>query len=291
MEETEQNHEVSIDESLIAKQNELLKQAIEMKDAFSEEETEEEDIEPEQEETREINSIPLEQIPPWSEFASEALDGTPEPNPEEFLYPINEEINQLISYIPGGDSTSLKIDAIVNAANSELYAGGGICGVIHSRAGPKLEQACEKIGHCESGDAVVTPGFNLPAKYVIHAVGPIGEQPKILQSAYEKTLELIDGEKIRSVGLCCISTGIYGYPIRPATQLALDVVRKFLENVENRKKVDRIIFVVFLSKDCKIYDYYLPRYFPLPDGVVKYQVVESESEEDAEPKTFKIDEK
>ncbi|OHS95720.1 Appr-1-p processing enzyme family protein [Tritrichomonas foetus] len=232
-------------------------------------------------------SIPLSEIPTWLEMAPEILKKLAPPSPENILFEPNNEINQKITYFPRGDSTVLAVDAIVNAANSGLYAGGGICGAIHRAAGRELESACMKIGGCKTGGAVMTPGFKLPSKYVIHAVGPIGESPKELESAYKATLGFIDGKDVRSVALCCLSTGIYGYPIRPATKIALRVVREFLEDAENRKKTDRIIFVVFMEKDCRVYENFLHLYFPL-EGEVEYneklvQKVESQPPPEAEP--------
>lgn len=222
-------------------------------------------------------SVPLSKIAPWSEHGASVCARVN--RPAEFKFEPNTEINQLVSFLPRGDSTALQIDAIVNAANSGLYAGGGICGAIHSAAGPELAQACHKIGGCPTGGAVITPGFKLPAKHVIHAVGPIGEHPDELESAYKSTLNLMDGENVRSVGLCCISTGIYGYPIKPATEIALRVVREFLEDEENRKKVDRIIFVVFMAKDVEVYSKLLPVYFPLPEMVFNGEEQPEEEEE------------
>lgn len=241
---------------------------------------------------RKIDPIKLDDILTWSDHAPSLLQGKQLPKQEELLYPPNDSINRLISYIPRGDSTILAIDAIVNAANSGLYAGGGICGSIHRAAGPELEDACMEIGGCETGNAVITPGFDLPSKYVIHAVGPVGENEEALKSAYQKTLEFIDGTKVRSVALCCISTGIYGYQIKPATHVALKTVREFLEDEENQKKVDRIIFVVFNLKDCIVYERFLPLYFPLPEGAIKgvedeYGILEEEEEEEEDKPEMK----
>jgi len=162
-----------------------------------------------------------------------------------------------------GDITKMEVDAIVNAANEDLLPGGGICGAIHSAAGPELAAACRAHGPCETGGAAKTPGFGLYAKYVIHAVGPVGERPAELQRAYESTLAYIDGEDLRSVAFCCISTGIFGFPIEPATKIALETVRSFLECEENRAKTDRIVFVVFLQGDVAVYDRLAPYYFPI----------------------------
>lgn len=229
---------------------------------------------------RRVDPIKLEDIPSWTDYAPSIYEGKRLPKKEDLLFPPNDAINKLISYIPRGDSTILAVDAIVNAANSGLYAGGGICGAIHSAAGPELEEACMKIGGCDTGKAVITPGFDLPSKFVIHAVGPIGQHPEELKSAYEKTLEFIDGKDVRSVALCCISTGIYGYPIRPATKIALKTVREFLENEENQKNTDRIIFVVFNQKDCAVYENFLSYYFPLPEGAIKDAKYDDDDDDD-----------
>jgi O-acetyl-ADP-ribose deacetylase (regulator of RNase III) len=163
----------------------------------------------------------------------------------------------------GGNSVRLAADAIVNAANSELRPGGGICGAIHTAAGSQLATACARIGSCPTGGAVLTPGFRLPSKFVIHAVGPIGEDSRLLRSAYSETLKFINGSTIKSVALCCISTGIYGYPIVPATHIALDEVRKWLSERQNFEKTERIVFVVFDSRDVKVYNRLIPIYFPV----------------------------
>lgn len=219
------------------------------------------------------------EIKTWAEDGPDVCKHVQKPDDEEVLYPPNEEINSLISFIPRGDCRKIAIDAVVNAANSGLHAGGGICGCIHDCAGPELAAACHEIGGCPTGKAVVTPGFNLPSKYVIHAVGPVGEHPVELESAYKSTLDLIDGEKIRSVGLCCISTGIYGYPIKSATRVALKTTREWLEIAENRAKCDRIIFLVFLPNDVRVYQQYLPLYFPLP-GDIEWETIKSVSDDD-----------
>lgn len=214
--------------------------------------------------------ISLTELPTWAEMAPSVLRTVRRPADGTVRYAPDAGANSLVSLLPGGDSTVLAVDAIVNAANSELYPGGGICGAIHCAAGPQLAAACAEIGHTKTGHVAVTPGFDLPARYVIHAVGPIGERPEKLREAYEATLRCIDGERIRSVALCCISTGIYGYPIVPATHIALDTVRRFLDAPGNREKVDRIVFVVFMSRDVLVYKNLMPLYFPLEDGAAQF---------------------
>ena len=131
--------------------------------------------------------------------------------------------------------TQLKADAVVNAANTGLWAGGGVCGAIFRDAGhDKLKAACDAIGHCDTGSAVITPGFDLPAKYIIHAVGPIWDggnknEPKLLYGAYYKSLELAVENGCHSIGLPMLSAGIFGYPIDKAWRKAIHAVKDFFE--------------------------------------------------------------
>ena len=144
--------------------------------------------------------------------------------------------------------TELDTDAIVNAANEDLWAGGGVCGAIFSAAGyDQLEAACDAIGHCDTGSAVITPGFNLKARYIIHAVGPIwygGDkgEPGKLYGAYSKSLNLALENGCRSIGFPLISSGIYGYPKERAWRIAIQACKDFLKK---RPDADmRIIFAV-----------------------------------------------
>jgi O-acetyl-ADP-ribose deacetylase (regulator of RNase III) len=136
-----------------------------------------------------------------------------------------------------GDITALDVDAIVNAAHPTLAPGGGVCGAIHRAAGPELAVACSRLGGCETGDAKVTEGFELPARWVIHAVGPIwhggdrGEAEQ-LASCYRTSLALADEVGARSVAFPAISTGIFGYPLDAAVQIAVGAVRSTPTNVE-----------------------------------------------------------
>ena len=144
--------------------------------------------------------------------------------------------------------TDLDTDAIVNAANEDLWAGGGVCGAIFRAADyERLEEACDAIGHCDTGSAVITPGFNLKARFIIHAVGPIwygggnGEAQK-LYGAYRKSLELALDNGCRSIGFPIISSGIYGYPKEGAWRIAIQSCRDFLQS---KPEADmRIIFAV-----------------------------------------------
>ncbi|HWS48136.1 MAG TPA: O-acetyl-ADP-ribose deacetylase [Acidimicrobiia bacterium] len=130
-----------------------------------------------------------------------------------------------------GDITSEPVDAIVNAANARLARGGGVCGAIFAAAGPELDSACAAIGGCATGDAVITPGFRLPARFVVHTVGPVWHgghdgEADLLQSCYRRSLEVAAAAGARSIAFPAISTGIFGYPPGPAAELAVATVRE-----------------------------------------------------------------
>ena len=145
------------------------------------------------------------------------------------------------------DITKLQVDAIVNAANQALAAGGGVCGAIFRAAGDGLAAACARVAPCPTGEARITPGFSLPAKYVIHAVGPIwhgggeGEADRLAQT-YLSLLRLADEHGCHSIAIPAISTGIYGYPLESATKIAVQVVR---EHVAGKTGLQRVIFACF----------------------------------------------
>jgi O-acetyl-ADP-ribose deacetylase (regulator of RNase III) len=125
-----------------------------------------------------------------------------------------------------GDITTLPVDAIVNAANSSLRRGGGVCGAIFAAAGPELDRACAAIGGCPTGDAVVTPGFDLPARWIVHTVGPVWHgggsgEPDLLASCYRRSIAVAGTVGARSIAFPAISTGIFGYPARDAAEIAL----------------------------------------------------------------------
>jgi O-acetyl-ADP-ribose deacetylase (regulator of RNase III) len=153
------------------------------------------------------------------------------------------------------DITKLDVDAIVNAANEGLLRGGGVCGAIHLGAGPELARACAKVAPCPTGDARITPGFGLPAKYVIHAVGPVwrgGHQgePEQLASAYRASLALAREYQLATIAFPAISTGIYGYPLQEATDVAVATTRAELEDP------GRLSQVVFACFDQRVLDAY-----------------------------------
>jgi O-acetyl-ADP-ribose deacetylase (regulator of RNase III) len=138
---------------------------------------------------------------------------------------------QMTISILKGDITNQSVDAIVNSANPSLLAGGGVCGAIHKAAGPELEIACKAIGRCSAGTAVITPAFNLPAKYVIHAVGPrwldgLRGEPELLEQCYQGIFQLVAENDFLSVAIPSISTGIYHYPLIAAAEIAIRLARR-----------------------------------------------------------------
>jgi O-acetyl-ADP-ribose deacetylase (regulator of RNase III) len=160
-----------------------------------------------------------------------------------------------------GDITKLEIDAIVNAANKSLLGGGGVDGAIHRAAGELLYDECYTLKGCETGEAKISSGYKLPAKHVIHTVGPIGEKPQLLKSCYESSLNRMKETNLRMIAFPCISTGIYGYPNANAAPIAITTVKEFIE--KNPGQVDRVIFCLFLEKDVDIYEKLMQKYFPV----------------------------
>lgn len=153
------------------------------------------------------------------------------------------------------DITKLKVDAIVNAANKSLLGGGGVDGAIHRAAGPKLLEFNRKLGGCETGEAKISPGFNLPAKFIIHTVGPVWNggnynEDKLLANCYRNSLKLAVQNKIKTIAFPAISTGIYGFPLERATKIAIKEVSDFLTK---NHSLEKVIFVCFDEKTYQTY--------------------------------------
>jgi O-acetyl-ADP-ribose deacetylase (regulator of RNase III) len=154
--------------------------------------------------------------------------------------------------IINGDITALDVEAIVNAANSSLLGGGGVDGAIHRAAGPELSEYNRSLGGCPPGEARISPGFRLSAKWIIHTVGPVWhgglqDEPALLESCYRNVFRLALDAKVRSIAFPGISTGVYGYPKRAAAKIALTMMRNYDEHFE------RIIACCFGEEDKKIY--------------------------------------
>ena len=154
-----------------------------------------------------------------------------------------------------GDITQLEVEAIVNAANQSLLGGGGVDGAIHRVAGPRLLEACRALGGCQTGEAKITAGFNLPARHVIHTVGPVWDgggrdEANLLASCYRNSMQLAVDHKLRSIAFPSISTGVYGFPIEQASRIALRVLLDFITTQDS---APRVVITCFSEQDLNIY--------------------------------------
>lgn len=153
------------------------------------------------------------------------------------------------------DITQLEVDAVVNAANNSLLGGGGVDGAIHRAAGNRLLEACKKLNGCKTGDAKITPGFNLPAKFIIHTVGPVwhggnNQEDALLASCYKTSLQLAAGHCLQSIAFPNISTGIYGFPKKRACEIAVTTIGSMMEQLP---VIDKVFFVCFDKENYQLY--------------------------------------
>jgi O-acetyl-ADP-ribose deacetylase (regulator of RNase III) len=162
-----------------------------------------------------------------------------------------------------GDITKIPVHVIVNAANSSLLGGGGVDGMIHHAAGPELLEECKTLGGCKTGKAKYTKAYNLPAQYVIHAVGPIygrenGKEETLLANCYKNSLNIVNELKLESISFPCISTGVFHFPKKPAARIAIQTVKEYLS--KNHTNIKKVIFVTYDGKDLRLYENELKKY-------------------------------
>ncbi|XP_059372848.1 ADP-ribose glycohydrolase MACROD2-like [Carassius carassius] len=224
------------------------------------------------------NYVPLDKIPTWANHDN----NTATEEEEQKSFSLADKVS-----LYKGDITILEVDAIVNAANSSLLGGGGVDGCIHRAAGHLLYEECHSLNGCETGKAKITCGYDLPAKYVIHTVGPIARgnvgqfQRDDLESCYKCSLKLMKDNNLRSVAFPCISTGIYGFPNEPAAEIALKTVHDWIQS--NQDEIDRVIFCVFLETDYEIYKRKMSDFFSPDNDDHKNEKDASMDQDDTQP--------
>ena len=207
--------------------------------------------------------VRLSDIPSWLDYCRHAPGVGTGTRASAVSPPTVVADNQLAERVSfwRGDITLLEVDAIVNAANRSLLGGGGVDGAVHRAAGPELRAECATLGGCETGDAKLTGGYGLPARHVLHTVGPVGEQPQLLRACYLRCLQLARLHRLRSLAFPCVSTGVFGYPQEAAARVALQTVREQLE--QGAELPERVVFCLFLESDVIAYMRQLPVFFPV----------------------------
>ncbi|CAL1301276.1 unnamed protein product [Larinioides sclopetarius] len=212
--------------------------------------------------------VTLDDIPTWKEYSRNIKRNRPN---KALEYKKDVRLNDKVSIFVG-DITNLEIDAIINSTNNRLLCAAIQKGdanestkvihkEIHRAAGSALFSECISLNGCEKGEARITGGYNLPAKYIIHTAGPVGWKPVLLRNCYLSCLNLAKENGLKTVAFPCISTGHCGYPNRDAAQVALRTSREFLE--EDVTEMDRIIFCLFQSIDVRVYESLMHNYFPV----------------------------
>lgn len=186
---------------------------------------------------------------------------TPKPLIEKTLDNDSQQASVVLSVVQA-DITTLEVDAIVNAANSSLLGGDGVDGAIHRAAGRELVEYCRTLKGCKTGDAKISPAFKLPSHYVIHTVGPVWHggqrgEPEDLANCYKRSLELAQENKLTSIAFSAISTGVYGYPIEKAAQIAIDTVSAFVTHRAHDDEslmISKVIFCCYSASDAAVYE-------------------------------------
>ena len=166
-------------------------------------------------------------------------------------------------YTEQGDITNIEADAIVNAANKDLAPGGGVAGAVHRVGGLKLTKECEGLGGCETGEAKISKGHDLPASYVIHTVGPVyglenGKEEELLSSCYRESLRLADDHGLKSIAFPGISTGAFGYPKEKGFRVAIETIKEYLD--KENSSLEKVILVGFTREDVELYKSILKEY-------------------------------